>query len=249
MTTNPHGKVIPIFPCKSIDEQTAFYQALGFELTYRQAKPNVYVCFRHRIAELHFFLLKGLEPSDSYSSCYVSVPDVDDVFREFREGLKKACGKIPVQGFPRIGKLNDLTEDRRFNLVDPAGNYLRIGQSHAAPRPISDERNEGGLPSRFAAAYETAYRLAYAKEDPAQAAKVLDLVFKKAEEASAALRYKACALRADIADAMDEPIVAEKYIREAERLPLSAREMEEAAVTAAAERLEELKSAWRQPGS
>lgn len=242
MATNPTGKTIPIFPCRSIDEQVEFYQALGFELTYRQARPNVYACVRHRITELHFFVLKQLEPSASYSMCYVSVPDVDDVYREFRERLKKACGKIPVKGFPRITRLNDLVEDRRFNLVDPAGNYLIIGQRHAVPKSIAGGPNEAERPTKFAVAYETAYKLTYGKEDHAQAARVLDLVLGKSAEASAPLRYKAFVLRADIAVSMDDPQLAKRYIGEAERLPLSAEEREEA--SAAADRLEELKSSW-----
>lgn len=240
MATNPTGKTIPVFPCRSIDEQVEFYQALGFELTYRQAKPNVYACVRHRISELHFFVLKQLEPSASYSMCYVSVPDVDDVYRDFRERLKQTYGKIPVKGFPRITKLNDLVEDRRFNLVDPAGNYLMIGQPHAAPKPIAGGPIEAERPTKFVVAYETAYRLTYAKEDHEHAARVLDHALNQTEEASASLRYQACVLRADIAISMDDPQLARKYIGEAERQPLSVQELEASA--AASERLEELKS-------
>ncbi len=174
--------------------------------------------------------------------CYVSVSDVDDVYREFRERLKKAYGKIPVKGFPRITKLNDLVEDRRFNLVDPAGNYLIIGQQHAVPKPIAGGPNEAERTTKFTVAYETAYKLTYSKEDQAQAARVLDLALGKSAEVSAPLRYKAFVLRADIAFSMDDLQLAKRYIGEAGRLPLSAEEREKA--SAAADRLEELKSSW-----
>ena len=33
---------IPILPCRSTNEVLEFYRALGFEVTYQQAKPNHY---------------------------------------------------------------------------------------------------------------------------------------------------------------------------------------------------------------
>ncbi|MED2257755.1 MULTISPECIES: VOC family protein [Brevibacillus] len=242
MSANRESVTIPIFPCRSIDEQLEFYQALGFELTYRQAKPNLYACVRHRIVELHFFVWKQLDPSNSYSMCYVHVRDVDAVHKEFCENLKNAYGKVPSRGFPRITKPNNLVEDRRFNLIDPAGNRLLIGQKHASAAPVQTEQTVMAQPSRFANAFETAYRLAYAKDEPAEAAKVLDLVFSKAEEASASLRYKAYVLRADIAASMDEINLARVLMQEAEQLSLSGQEREE--VVEATNRLAELKGAF-----
>lgn len=226
---------IPILPCRSIDEQLGFYQALGFEITYRQAKPNLYACVRHRIAELHFFVLKQLDPANSYSMCYVHVPDVDAVHKEFCENLKKEYGKIPAKGFPRISKPNDLTEDRRFNLTDPAGNRLLIGTKHPSIRDIVKDT------SKFATAFEASYRMMYAKDEPAGAAKVLDLVLSKSKDVSATLRYRAYVLRADIAASMDELNLAKTFIQEADQLSLSDQELEEA--TEATERLDELKAA------
>lgn len=34
---------IPLLPCRSLDDVAPFYQALGFEITYRQERPNPYV--------------------------------------------------------------------------------------------------------------------------------------------------------------------------------------------------------------
>ncbi|MFX3633173.1 MAG: bleomycin resistance protein [Candidatus Pristimantibacillus sp.] len=239
MSTNQNGTAIPIFPCRSIDEQLEFYQALGFEVTYRQAKPNLYACVRHRIMELHFFVLKQLDPANSYSMCYVNVPNVDAVYREFCENLKKTYQKVPSKGFPRITKLNNLAEDRRFNLIDPAGNRLLIGQKHDSSKLIRNDQYVVVHPSRFTNAFETAYRLAYAKDEPAEVARVLDLIFSKTEEASATLRYKAYVLRADIAVSMDENDLATIFIEKADHLSLSDQELEE--VLEATERLDELK--------
>jgi len=239
LNINRAGVAIPILPCRSIDEQLDFYQALGFEATYRQAKPNLYACVRHRIAELHFFFLKQLEPSNSYSMCFISVPDVDAVYKEFCENLKRAYRKVPSKGLPRIGKLNNLAEDRRFNLTDPAGNRLLIGQKHAEPRTAQEDQDNTLQPSRFANAFDMAYKLAYAKDVPADAARVLDLAFSKTEGVPATLRYNAYVLRADVAVAMNELNLAMAFIREAEQLALSDQELED--VVEATERLAELK--------
>jgi len=240
LSTKQSGLTIPIFPCKSIDEQLNFYQALGFEVTYRQSKPNLYACVRHPIMELHFFVLKQLEPSSSYSMCYVSVQDVDAVYEAFCQNLKKAYGKIHTRGLPRITKLNDLAEDRRFNLIDPAGNRLLIGQPHAPSVKIQQDLDVVVPASRFTNAFKTAYQLAYAKDEPADAARVLDLVFSKKEAASVMLRYQAYVLRADIAVLMDEIKLARAFIKEADQLPLSDQELEE--VVEATKRLNELKA-------
>jgi len=239
MSTQQTGTAIPLFPCRSMDEQLDFYQALGFEVTYRQAKPNLYACVRHPIVELHFFVLKPLDPANSYSMCYVKVPDVDAVYAQFSANLKKHYNKVPARGLPRITKPNNLAEDRRFNLIDPAGNRLLIGTPHAVARTDDNLPYVTVHASKFANAYETAYRLAYAKDDYAQAAKVLDLGLSTNEDAPAALRYKAYVLRADIAVAMDEIALAQKYIDEAERLAASNHPLEGA--SEAVERLQELK--------
>ncbi|WP_152399761.1 hypothetical protein [Paenibacillus cellulositrophicus] len=112
-------------------------------------------------------------------------------------------------------------EDRRFNLIDPAGNRLLIGAQHTAPQSTVDRT------THFARAFETSYRLMYAKDEPAAAAKVLDLALSKAEDVTVTLRYRAYVLRADIAVSMNERDTVRTFIREAERLRLSDTELEE----------------------
>ena len=123
----PPERMIPLIPCRSIDDQIAFYEALGFEVTYRQKTPNVYASVRRGVIELHFFVMKGYEPADSYSTCYVLVSDVDRLYAEFRAGLKGALGRVPSRGIPRIGALGDMSYGvRQFLLTDPGGNIIRI---------------------------------------------------------------------------------------------------------------------------
>jgi hypothetical protein len=66
---------IPILPCHSINEMLEFYRVLGFEVTYQQSKPNTYAVVCRGDIELHFFSMRGYEPANSYSTCYVRVPD------------------------------------------------------------------------------------------------------------------------------------------------------------------------------
>ena len=104
----PPDRMIPILPCRSIDDQISFYESLGFEVTYRQKAPNVFAAIRRGAIELQFFTLKGYEPADSYSTCYVMVSDVDQLYADFRAGLKQSLGRIPTRGIPRIGAIGDI---------------------------------------------------------------------------------------------------------------------------------------------
>lgn len=104
-----------------------FYEALGFTMTFRQARPNPYVCFNRGAIDLHFFGLEAFEPENSMGSAILLVPDTGVLFDEFAAGLRAAFGKLPVSGLPRI------TRPRRkqgtaagFTVVDPGGNWLRI---------------------------------------------------------------------------------------------------------------------------
>jgi hypothetical protein len=165
--------------------------------------------------ELHFFVLKSLQPENSYSMCYLHVPDVDAVYKAFSEKLKQAYNKVPTKGFPRISKPNDLTEDRRFHVIDPSGNRLLIGTKHAADRLIVEEK------SKFATAFEAAYRLMYSKDVLADAAKVLDAALRKEEPSSTELLFRAYVLRADIALSMEEREIAEAYQQKSDQLLMS----------------------------
>jgi hypothetical protein len=74
--------------------------------------------------------MKGYEPADSYSTCYVLTADVDRLYADFRDGLKRALGRVPSRGIPRIGALNDMCYGvRPFVMTDPGGNIIRIGPS------------------------------------------------------------------------------------------------------------------------
>lgn len=104
-----------------------FYEVLGFQVTYRQERPNPYICFKRGGIDLHFFGLESFEPENSMGSVILLVPDTGLLFDEFAAGLRAAYGKLPISGIPRI------TRPRRnqgtaagFAVVDPGGNWLRV---------------------------------------------------------------------------------------------------------------------------
>lgn len=120
-------RTIPILPCRDLEDMSVFYQAMGFVVTYRQARPNPYMAVQRGGLELHFFALEGFDPERSLGSAIVLVPDPGALFDAFAEGLRSAFGKLPITGIPRI------TRPRRkqgmaggFTVVDPGGNWLRV---------------------------------------------------------------------------------------------------------------------------
>jgi hypothetical protein len=197
----PPDRMIPILPCRSIDDQISFYESLGFEVTYRQKSPNVFAAIRRGAIELQFFTLKGYEPANSYSTCYVMVSDVDGLYADFRAGLKQSLGRIPTRGMPRIGAIGDMSYGvRQFLLTDPGGNIVRIGQPlEQADAVVPDEP----LP-RLERALAAASLLLYSKVDPETTARVIDDALAATPDASDRLRVQAWVIRADAAHALGD---------------------------------------------
>ncbi|MFC0627550.1 bleomycin resistance protein [Kribbella deserti] len=120
-------RTIPILPCRDLDDVVPFYTALGFTVTYRQARPNPYLCLRRGGIDLHFAGIAEFDPESSLGNVLVVVPDIGALYDEFAAGLRAAYGKLPMSGLPRI------TRPRRkqgttggFSVVDPGGNWLRV---------------------------------------------------------------------------------------------------------------------------
>ena len=136
--------VVPLLPCASIEDMLAFYTALGFEPTYRQAKPNPYLAMRRGDIDLGFFGMPGFNPADSYGSCIITVPDTSELHRAFADGLRSLYGKVPLAGIPRMTRPRPRRNAEGlagFSVVDPGGNWLRIYPEAAAadPPPLGGE--------------------------------------------------------------------------------------------------------------
>lgn len=169
-------RTIPILPCRELDDVLPFYLTLGFRQTYRQARPNPYLCVsRGDGFDLHFFGLPGYDVENSISTLIVSVPDTQALYDEFAAGLRSAYGKVPVAGLPRI------TRPRRkqgtsagFSLIDPAGNWLRITSGA--------EETETG--DRFERALLNAARQADSHGDEAAGIRVLEAALRRHTDAT-----------------------------------------------------------------
>jgi hypothetical protein len=224
---------IPLLPCQTINAMLPFYVALGFEITYQQTKPNSYAVVKREDIELHFFAMRDFEPANSYSSCFIWTPDVDGLYKAFAAGLRQKYGKLPITGLPRITPLKNKSGYRGFNVIDPGGNWLRIGQKAETTQFEADL-------SKLGRALEAAELLADSKGDFAMAAKTLDKALAHADEAAAAERVRALALGARIAVALGDSILAAEKLRQIQQISLT--DEEKSNLTAELEQIEELRA-------
>ena len=231
-------RTVPVLPCRSIDEQAAFYAALGFETTFRRPGPTGYAAVRRGGIELHFFVLRSLEPGDSFSSCYVYVHDVDELYASFREGLRSALGRIPTRGIPRVGALRHTAYGvRQFTVTDPGGNVLRIGQPVGGVMASTTADDDPG--STLRRAIDAAFTLAASNADRALAARVLDRALASSADAPAALKVRARIVRAELAHATGDDDVAAHMLGEASKAPLN--EDDRSAIADELERADDLR--------
>ncbi|WP_216587024.1 bleomycin resistance protein [Streptomyces brasiliscabiei] len=215
-------KTIPILPCQHLQPLLDFYEALGFEVAFRQSSPNPYAVVVRDGIELQFFGLKRYEPARSLSTCYVRTDDVDGLYAAFRAGLRAAYGRIPTRGLPRLGPLKDMSYGmRQFLLTDPGGNCVRVGQ------PISEDQSHRPAPEEpFARALHLASLLADSKDDPAGAARVVDRALGSAAEPAPSLLVRLLVLRADVAVRLGDEEAATAALDRAEAVPLDDGERE-----------------------
>ena len=71
-----------MLPCRQLDDVVPFYAALGFEQTYRQERPNPYLCLNRGGIDLHFFGLADFDPANSLGNVGVLVPDTGALYDE-----------------------------------------------------------------------------------------------------------------------------------------------------------------------
>lgn len=95
----------------------------------------------------------------------MQVEDVDHVYETFTSSYKQAHGKISRSGIPRISKLKDLAQDRRFVLTDVSGNTFYIGTPYLGTGKSVFYRSLESV--EYAGHFEKVYDLMYSKEVPA----------------------------------------------------------------------------------
>ncbi len=188
-------RTYPILPCRELDESIAFYEILGFKRTYRQIRPNPHAVVALEDIQIHLFGMEGFEPANSYGSAIVAVPDPDSLYHDFAAGLRKAYGKLPVAGIPRVTRpRKKYGTVRGFSVVDPGGNWLRIYKLGDTEQENSAEKAEGLTQIIYVAA-----RLGDAHGDVAQALKTLENGLTRFPEAPAMERAKAYLYQAELA--------------------------------------------------
>ena len=242
-----HERMVPLLPCASVDEMRDFYLQLGFEVSYRQLKPNPYVAIRREDLELHYFGIAGFKPEDSYGSCLVLVEDTAPLFEAFAAGLRAQFGKLPLTGFPRITRPRSRKNAGHlsgFSLVDPSGNWIRVmrqagpGQTaEAADAPVS----------KLAQALANAVVLADSKGDVAQAAKILGGALSRDRNlnTTGVERIEALAYLAELSVRLKDVDRAQELIDEIDTAELS--EAERETVASALEQVHDLRqslAAW-----
>jgi catechol 2,3-dioxygenase-like lactoylglutathione lyase family enzyme len=210
---------IPILPCASINDMLTFYTALGFEITYQQARPNAYACVRRGSIELHFFTMRDYQPENSYSTCLVVIAEADAWYRAFAAGLRQHYGKLLVAGIPRLTPLRNKAEGGRgFNVIDPGGNWIRFVQKTANPEASEPEAH--AAPTRLSRAVRAAELLADSKGDYAEAAKTLDKALAAHEAAPSVHRIQALVLRANLGITMGDTQLARRLLAEVDGIAL-----------------------------
>lgn len=212
--------VVPILPCRDIDEVSAFYQMLGFTLTHHQTKPNPYIALKRDDIELHFAGIDGFDPAESYGNCVVMVPDTRAIFDDFAAGMRAEHGKLLVSGIPRTTRpraRKNTGAHTGFMVVDPGGNCIRFfAQSVDAPDPATEELDRVGK------ALQTAVVLGDSKGDIAQAIRVLRPTLERhGETTSNAVRLEATTYLAELTSRLGDGEQADALIAQARAIPVA----------------------------
>jgi catechol 2,3-dioxygenase-like lactoylglutathione lyase family enzyme len=207
---------IPILPSGDIDESIRFYEALGFERTYRQQRPNPYAVVARDDIQIHLFGLEDFDPERSHGNVIVAVPDPDELYEAFAFGLRARFGKLPSKGIPRILRpRRKLGTVRGFSVVDPGGNWLRI--SRLGDVEEDDHERTTGL----ARVIDVAARLGDSKGDHVVAMRTLDNGLARFADAPAADRVRALLYRAELAVRLNDGVDATASLHEAQAVELT----------------------------
>lgn len=203
---------MPALPCVSLDETLELWSAIGFQVTYRQVAPNAYGVVARDGYELHFFGLKGIVPTDNFSTCLVMLPEVEALHAEFELRLRGLLGRAPTRGLPRISRMRP--GQTRFTLTDPNGNsviFIRFGPEDEARAQAYKDPSLTPLQR----AVRLAERLRDYHLDDHAASRALDVALKKAVDETAEDRRAALLMRAELARAQDDPDLAQRLESEA----------------------------------
>lgn len=190
---------VPVLPCKAIGETLAFWENLGFTITYRQDRPYQYGVVERNGHQLHFVRVKGAEAG--YTGCLMMVQDVEQAHADFCNALKTQWGRVPNKGIPRISRMRP--GQSRFTITDVSENsviVIQIGEKDQVEYEDADPATLTPLQK----AISLALRLRDFKEDYPAALKVLDTAIAKMDEKETEYdRARAAAIRQSVVEVME----------------------------------------------
>ena len=215
MTATASARMYPILPCRDLDEAIGFYEALGFERTYRQVRPNPHAVVARGDLQVHLAGIEGFDPEGSYASVIIVVPDPDALYTSFAAGLRAAYGRLPVSGIPRMVRPRKRWGTvYGFSIVDVGGNWLRFSRIGDTEEAV--DAYEPGLTKGV----DVAARLADAHGDDAGGLATLERALAKYSDAPAIERARALAYRAELAIRLDRRPLARASLNEIGALDL-----------------------------
>ena len=210
-------RTYPLLPCGDLEESISFYETLGFRKTYRQTRPNPYAVVALEEIQIHLFGMDGFDPAQSYGSVIIAVPDPNQLYTDFAAGLRKAYGKLPVAGIPRILRpRKKYGTVRGFSVVDTGGNWLRIYKLGESEEKDSAEKAEGLAQIVYVAA-----RLGDAHGDEALALKTLENGLARFANAEPIDLARAYLYRAELAVRINDHALAASSLAAAQSLALT----------------------------
>lgn len=128
----PIDIAIPVLPSLDIAQSMAFYGALGFD---KQNRFGDYAIVRREAMEIHFWLCDDRRLCES-SGIYLRVSDVEALF------ARMAPNVVPPARVSAAVELRPWGM-REFNIWDPHGNLLRIGQIDETAETAYDGVDDG----------------------------------------------------------------------------------------------------------
>lgn len=218
----PNETMIPLLACVSAEETLDFFQSLGFEVTYRQHRPYLYLAFRWSGVHLHYGRApKGLDPAREESGgCLVLVDDVAAYHAALVASVRAAKGRVPTRGLPRITRYRPGAS--RFTVMDPSGNSIMVIQ-----RDEPEELEYGGSPDLegLAKALDGARILRDFKLDDRAAWRFLRSALRRhGAQASAVERALALAMLIELSVPIGEGERSAEWIEQLRRIELTEQE-------------------------
>ncbi|MFI6577343.1 glyoxalase [Nocardiopsis sp. NPDC050513] len=194
--------VVPVLHCADPEATIELFRAIGFEVTYDQRRPYLYLAFRWSGFDLHFGRPpKGLDPAIEHTGgCLVMVDDVAAYHAAVTQGMRRTYGKVLGRGLPRVTRYRPGAS--RFTLMDPSGNSIIFIQ-----RDEPEELEYGGskdLPP-FARALDGARILRdFKTDDLAASRQIRSALRRRGNQATDVERATALAMLVELSTALGE---------------------------------------------